>query len=52
MKELMAVVAESYEKTEELKLIAEEFVMSALKIRKLLITAGIYNNEISAKAFD
>lgn len=39
MKELMAAVAESYEETGELKLTAEEFDMSALKIRKLLITA-------------
>jgi len=47
MKELMAAVVESYDETRELKLTAEEFGMSALKIRKLLITAGAYCNDIS-----
>lgn len=47
MKELMAAVAESYEENGELKLTAEEFSMSALKVRKLLITAGVYSSEIS-----
>lgn len=47
MKELTAAVVESYEETGELKLTAEEFDMSAIKIRKLLITAGAYSNEIS-----
>lgn len=47
MKELMAAVVDSYEETGELKLTAEEFGMSALKIRKLLITAGAYSNDIS-----
>lgn len=47
MKELMAAVAESYEETGELKITSEEFSMSALKVRKLLITAGAYSSEIS-----
>lgn len=47
MKELTAAVVESYEETGELKLTAEEFGMSALKIRKLLVTAGAYSNDIS-----
>lgn len=47
MKELTAAVVESYEETGELKLTAEEFGMSALKIRKLLITARAYSNDIS-----
>ena len=47
MKDLMAAVVESYGETGELKLTAEEFDMSALKIRKLLITAGAYSNAIS-----
>ncbi len=47
MKDLLTVVVESYEETGELKLTAEEFDMSALKIRKLLITAGAYHNDIS-----
>lgn len=47
MRALMAAVAESFEETEELKLTAEEFDMSPLKIRKILITAGAYHNEIS-----
>ena len=47
MKELMTAVAESYEETGELKITAEEFCMSALKVRKLLITAGAYSNDIS-----
>lgn len=52
MKELMAAVAESYEETGELKMTAEEFDMSALKIRKLLITAEVYSNEISDEVND
>ncbi len=47
MKELLKAVVESYEETGELKLTAEEFEMSPLKIRKLLITAGAYSNDIS-----
>lgn len=47
IKELMAAVAESYEETGEMKITAEEFSMSALKVRKLLITAGAYSSEIS-----
>lgn len=47
MKELLKVVAKSYDETRELKLTAEEFGMSPLKIWKLLITAGAYSNEIS-----
>ncbi len=47
MKMLMDAVAESYEETGELKITAEEFAMSALKVRKLLITGGKYHNEIS-----
>lgn len=47
MKELIAAVSESYEQNKELKTTANEFGMSALKIRKLLITAGVYKNELS-----
>ena len=47
MQELLDAVSESYSETGELKLPAEEFDMSALKIRKLLITAGVYSNDIS-----
>lgn len=47
MQELLEAVSESYSETGELKLTAEEFDMSALKIRKLLITAGTYSNDIS-----
>lgn len=47
LKELLKAVAESYDETRELKLTAEEFEMSPLKIRKLLITAGAYSNDIS-----
>lgn len=47
MKELLEIVSASYEETGELKLTAEEFDMSALKIRKLLITAGVYHNDAS-----
>ncbi len=52
MKELLAAVAEFYAETGELKLTAEEFDMSALKIRKLLITAGAYHNELSDQVND
>ena len=47
MKALISAVSESYEETGELKMTAEEFDMSPLKIRKLLITAGVYSNETS-----
>lgn len=52
MKELMAAVVERYDETGKLKLTAEEFGMSALKIRKLLITAEAYSNEISDEVND
>ena len=52
MKELMAAVVESYDEIGELKLMAEELSMSTLKIRKLLITAGAYSNEISDEVND
>lgn len=41
MKELINAVAESYEETGELKITANKFHMSLLKIRKMLITAGV-----------
>ena len=47
MKNLLDAVSESYEETGELKQTAAEFDMSPLKIRKLLITSGVYSNEIS-----
>ena len=47
MEELLVSVTESYAETGELKLTSEEFDMSALKIRKLLITAGAYSSDIS-----
>lgn len=43
---------ECYDETGELKLTAKEFGMSALKIKKLLITAGAYSNEISDEVND
>jgi len=49
IKALMAAIAESYAETGELKLTAEEFSMSALKVRKLLITAGVYHSDLSDK---
>ncbi len=52
MKELLKAVAESYDETGELELTAEEFEMSPLKIRKLLITAGAYSNDISDEVID
>lgn len=47
MKELIDAVTESFGETGELKLTAAEFDMSAIKIRKLLITAGAYENGAS-----
>ena len=47
MKKLMDAVTESYEETGEIKITAEEFSLSALKVRKLLITAGKYHSEVS-----
>lgn len=46
-KELIKAVVESYEETGELKITANEFSLSPLKIRKMLITAGVYWNEVS-----
>ncbi len=47
MQELMDAVSEVYRETGQLKLTAEEFSMSPLKIRKLLITAGAYSSDLS-----
>ena len=47
MKALVDAAVEAYNETGELKLAAEELSMSALKIRKLLITAGVYHSEVS-----
>ena len=47
IKDLTAAVSESFKETGELKLTADEFGLSAIKIRKLLITAGVYSNDIS-----
>lgn len=59
MKDLMLAVAESYEEMGELKLTAEEFDLSTIKVRKLLITAqekglvsGIYTNEIFEEVYE
>ena len=46
MNDLINAVVESYEKTKVLKLTAKEFNMSAPKVRKMLITAGVYHSEI------
>lgn len=45
MKELTAALVGAYEEKGELKTTADEFEMSALKVRKFLITAGEYHNE-------
>ncbi len=47
MHELTNMVSEVYKETGQLKLTAEEFSMSPLKIRKLLITAGVYSSDLS-----
>ena len=47
MKELMVAVVEAYEENGELKLTAKEFEISELKVRKLLITADAYHNDLS-----
>ncbi len=47
MKELLDTVSEIYHDTGELKLTAEEIGMSALKVRKLLITAGEYESKLA-----
>ena len=52
MKEVIDAVIESFEETNELKLTAAEFDMSPIKIRKLLITAGVYENEVSRQVQD
>ena len=47
MKEIMAIVTDTYRETGELTLTAAEMSMSPLKVRKLLMTAGEYHSEIS-----
>lgn len=44
--ELIEIVSEVYKETGELKLTAERFNMSPLKVRKILITAGIYKSKL------
>lgn len=46
MNDLINAVLESYEKTKVLKFTAKEFNISAPKVRKILITAGVYHSEI------
>lgn len=49
MKELVAEVVELYttsEKEVSIRQIADEFDMTPLKIRKLLITAGVFSSDI------
>ena len=43
--ELMDAVSESYQKCGSLKQTAEEIGLSPLKVRKLLVTAGVFENE-------
>ena len=52
MNDLINAVVESYEKTKVLKLTAKEFNMSAPKVRKMLITAGVYHSEIIDRVND
>lgn len=40
-------MVEAYEENGELKLTAKEFEISELKVRKLLITADVYHNDLS-----
>ena len=47
MNELMRTVCEIFEETGELKQTAEEIGMSPLKVRKILVTAGVYENELA-----
>ena len=49
MKELMDVVSAIYAETGELKKTSEEIGLSALKVRKILITAGVFENETAAE---
>ena len=47
MSDLMDVVTGIYEETGELKRTAEEIGLSPLKVRKILVTAGVYENELA-----
>ena len=47
--ELMKITAEVYRRTGEMRLTAQELEISELKVRKLLITAGEYENQKSAE---
>lgn len=55
MKELVAEVVELYatsEKEVSIRQIADEFDMTPLKIRKLLITAGVFSSDICAQVLE
>lgn len=45
--DLMESVAEAYLNPLSLRAVAEEFSMTPLKVRKLLITSGVYESEIA-----
>lgn len=45
--DLLKIVAELYELSGEIKAVATEIKMSEIKIRKLLITAGVYKSEMA-----
>lgn len=47
MRELMDVVSGIYAEKGELQATAEEIGLSALKVRKILVTAGVFENEIA-----
>lgn len=52
MNELLATVVEIYKTTESLKITASELNMSPLKVRKLLITAGVYTSDIASAVLE
>ena len=47
MQELIMSLIKAYEHTPSLRTLANEFNMTLLKTRKLLITAGVFSSEIS-----
>lgn len=49
MRELMDVVSGIYEETGKIQRTAEEIGVSHLKVRKILVTAGVFENEVAAE---
>ena len=52
LREQMDAAAKLYEEGDSLKAIADELFLNPIKVRKLLITAGVYESEIAEQVAD